>query len=76
MSAQLKVIRAGLFDGAERLQQALDPQRHAYVHLVRGGLRVNGHSLQAGDALHLQGEAQLHIEGGQDAELLVFDLAA
>ena len=35
-------LYAGLFDGAERAELALDPRRKAYVHLVRGGLRVNG----------------------------------
>ena len=69
-------IRAGLFDASERIEQPLDPQRHTYVHLVRGGLRVNDRQLQAGDALHLNGEPSLVIEGGEDAEVLVFDLAA
>jgi quercetin 2,3-dioxygenase len=68
-------IRAGLFDGDERAELALDAARLAYVHLVRGGLRVNDHRLQAGDALRLDGESRLVLEGGQDAEVLVFDLA-
>lgn len=69
-------LYAGLFDGAESAQQALDPARPHYVHLVRGSLRVNGHALSAGDALTLQGETALQIDGGQNAEVLVFDLAA
>ena len=68
-------LRAGFFDGAERAEQALAPQRPAYVHLVRGSLRVNGQQLHAGDALRLDGESQLVLDGGQDAEVLVFDLA-
>ena len=68
-------IRAGLFDGDERAELALDAARVAYVHLVRGGLRVNDHRLQAGDALRLDGQSRLVLEGGQDAEVLVFDLA-
>jgi len=39
-------------------------------------LRVNGHDLKGGDALMLQGESQLQLSDGQDAEVLVFDLAA
>ncbi len=69
-------IRAGLFDGAERAELPLNPQRNTYVHLVRGGLRVNDRQLQAGDALHLKGEPGLVLEGGENAEVLVFDLAA
>ncbi len=68
-------IRAGLFDGAERAELALDPTRIAYVHLARGTLRVNDRQLQAGDALRLDGETTLVLEGGEAAEVLVFDLA-
>jgi quercetin 2,3-dioxygenase len=46
------------------------------VHAVRGGLRVNGQVLAAGDALTLSGEARLLLDCGQSAEVLVFDLAA
>jgi len=69
-------IRAGLFDGAERAELALDPQRTAYVHLVRGQLSANGETLKAGDALTLAGESRLVLDGGDNAEVLVFDLAA
>jgi len=69
-------LYAGLLDGAEAAQLPLDPSRKTYVHLVRGGLRVNGHELVAGDAAQLDGEANLSLADGRDAEVLVFDLAA
>ena len=68
-------IRAGLFDGAEAAELALDPGRLTWVHLARGSLRVNGHLLKAGDALGLDGETRLSLDQGQQAEVLVFDLA-
>jgi len=68
-------LYAGLFDGAEVATLALDPQRKAYVHLVRGRLQVNGQVLNTGDALALQSESQLQLAGGEGAEVLVFDLA-
>jgi len=68
-------IYAGLFDGDEQAELALDPARKAYVHLVRGELSVNGQVLQAGDAAPLEGESLLRLSGGRDAEVLVFDLA-
>ena len=68
-------IRAGLFDGGERAELALAPQRLAYVHLVRGSLRVNNEQLHAGDALRLDGESRLVLDRGEHAEVLVFDLA-
>ncbi len=68
-------LRAGLFDGDERFEQALSPERITYVHVARGSLRVNDRSLGAGDAMRLQEEPTLVLEGGQGAEVLVFDLA-
>lgn len=68
-------LYAGLFDGAESAELALDPARKAYVFLVRGSLSVNGEPLQAGDAALLADEALLRLEQGADAEVLVFDLA-
>ena len=67
-------IRNGLFDGDERFSATLDPARKVYVQLLRGSLRVNGQTLQAGDALRMEDEAQLTIDQGADAEVLVFDL--
>ncbi|WKB55091.1 pirin family protein [Eleftheria terrae] len=66
----------GLFDAAEKAEVPLDPGRQAYVHVARGSVRVNGRTLQAGDAAKLVGEARLTLDGGQQAEVLVFDLPA
>ena len=66
---------AGLIDGAERAELALDAKRLAYVHLVRGQARVNGRALKAGDAATLDAETRLVIDQGQAAEVIVFDLA-
>ena len=69
-------LYAGLFDGAESAELTLDPARKAYVHLVRGSLQVNGATLKAGDAALIAQEGALHLSAGQEAEVLVFDLAA
>jgi redox-sensitive bicupin YhaK (pirin superfamily) len=69
-------LYAGLFDGDQQAQLALDPARKAYVHLVRGELTVNGVALQTGDAALLDGENQLVLTQGHDAEVLVFELSA
>ncbi len=68
-------LYAGLFDGAERAELALDPARKAYVHLVRGRLSVNGHALAGGDAAVIDAESRLTLHDGDAAEVLVFDLA-
>jgi redox-sensitive bicupin YhaK (pirin superfamily) len=68
-------LHAGLFDGDETAELALQPGRLAYVHLARGTLDVNGQRLKAGDAALLRNEQRLALSGGDGAEVLVFDLA-
>jgi redox-sensitive bicupin YhaK (pirin superfamily) len=67
---------AGLFDGEEAAEIALDPARKAYVHVARGSVQANGQALSTGDALMLAGEPALKLSNGREAEVLVFDLTA
>src|SRR5271169_5560276 len=67
-------IYAGLFDGAERAELALAPQRRAYVQLARGSLKLNGVVLAAGDGLQVSDVSSLTLSDGRAAEVLVFDL--
>lgn len=69
-------LHAGRFDGAESATLPLAPGRIGYVHMARGSLEVNGQALAAGDALMLEGEPEVRIAGGAQAEVLVFDLPA
>ena len=66
---------SGLFTGEQTADLALGAQRKAYVQLLRGTLHVNGVALATGDALLIEDETQLTFSQGQDAEVLVFDLA-
>jgi len=68
-------IYAGLFDGEESAEWRITPPRKAYVHVVRGALSVNGQTVAAGDAAMLSGESLVRLDGGRQAEVLVFDLA-
>lgn len=65
---------AGLFDEGESADLHLDAGREAYVHVVRGTVRVNDQHLQAGDAAMLHGEPQVQLRDAEQAEVLVFDL--
>jgi redox-sensitive bicupin YhaK (pirin superfamily) len=69
-------IHAGLFAVGEQAELPIDPARKAYVQLVRGRLNVNGTPLVAGDAAKVSGESGLTLDQADDAEVLVFDLAA
>jgi redox-sensitive bicupin YhaK (pirin superfamily) len=66
-------IYAGLFDGAERAEHALEKGRRAYVHVARGRISVNGAVLEAGDALKTDAP-RVVLENGEAAEVLLFDL--
>jgi len=65
---------AGLFDAGEAATHALTAGRMAYVHVARGSVRVNGIELTAGDAVKVEREERVVIDGGSDAEVLLFDL--
>ena len=65
-----------MFHHSQSATLALDMQRKAYVHVVRGELVVNGVKLGAGDAALLEHETVLQLEQAQQAEVLVFDLRA
>lgn len=69
------VVYAGVFEAGERAQLELQSQRHAWVQVARGKVRLNDRDLTAGDGAALSQEGQLRIEGVEDAEVLVFDLA-
>jgi quercetin 2,3-dioxygenase len=65
---------AGLFDGDESAVHPVAPGRRAYVHVARGALAVNGQALAAGDAAKIEAEAEIRLDRGRAAEVLVFDL--
>ncbi len=64
----------GLFDGAQSTTMPILSGRLSYVHIARGTLVVNGIRLNAGDAAKLSNETEMSISGGEEAEVLVFDL--
>jgi redox-sensitive bicupin YhaK (pirin superfamily) len=66
---------SGLFATDQTAILSLDAHRKAYVQVLRGALSVNGLAIKTGDALLIEDETQLTFSHGQDAEVLVFDLA-
>jgi quercetin 2,3-dioxygenase len=68
-------LYVGNFGPGERQTLELAPGRHAWVQVARGALKVQGQALAAGDGAALSEESMLELEGTQDGEVLVFDLA-
>lgn len=68
-------IHAALLAPGERVTHAVPAGRHAWVHVVRGAVRVGGELLAAGDAAGVHGPEDVTIDAVEPAEVLLFDLA-
>ena len=68
-------VYAGRVLAGTPLDHAIEEDRGAFVHAVRGRLIVNGTPLEPGDALALEGESGLKFDGDPSADFLLFDLA-
>lgn len=67
-------VHAGLFDGDEQADLLVAPGRRVYLHVGRGSVEINGQRLAAGDAAKFTDEQRFRLSGGQQAEVLMFDL--
>jgi redox-sensitive bicupin YhaK (pirin superfamily) len=67
-------LYAGTFDGDQEATLAINPNRKAYVHLIKGTIAVNGLPLSGGDAVMIAVESTIHLSHAEQAEVLVFDL--
>ena len=66
----------GLVGAGQTRELPLRRGRHAWLHVARGALSLNGKPLGEGDGAAISGEALLRLAGEPpDAEALVFDLA-
>jgi redox-sensitive bicupin YhaK (pirin superfamily) len=71
-----RVFVAELAKG-EEIAYPLGSKRHAWVHVVRGAVTLNGTTLHAGDAAAVNREEKLGVTGvnAEPSEILLFDLA-
>jgi redox-sensitive bicupin YhaK (pirin superfamily) len=67
-------LYAGILDGDDHVAHTLAPRRYAYLHVALGSVEVNVQHLGAGDGAMID-DREIHLEHGQSAELLLFDLA-
>jgi hypothetical protein len=68
-------LYATVLGANQAVQHNLNPERHAYVQVMRGSVTLNGTQLEAGDGAAISAEKQLELSGVNDAEVLLFDLA-
>ena len=62
-----------VLEGSQNVRHEVASGRHAWVHVARGAVSVNGKVLRAGDAVAVSGEA-VDIAAAPGGEVLVFDL--
>lgn len=61
-------------DGLQNRHYTLSDSRLAYVHVAVGSATVNGHQLNAGDALQISQETAVNVTMTENAQVLLFDL--
>lgn len=60
----------------DAVTHTLRPHRKAWVQVTRGTVSVNGASVAAGDGAALTDETEVRLAANDNAEVLLFDLAA
>ena len=67
---------AGLLDRGETIEHELPAGRCGWIHVARGHLALNGLALGPGDGAAIRDERRLSLDGGEAAELVLWDLPA
>jgi quercetin 2,3-dioxygenase len=68
-------LYATVLSAGDSVRHALKPERHAYVQVARGSVKLNGQQLAEGDGAAISAEKAVELMGVKDAEVLLFDLA-
>ena len=68
-------LYATLLAPGQTVTHPLRPGRHAWLHVARGAVQMNGRELAAGDGAAVSGEPAITIAATDHAEVLLFDLA-
>jgi hypothetical protein len=68
-------LYATVLGKGESVKHELKPDRHAYVQVARGRVKLNGKELAEGDGAAISAERSVELTGVNNAEVLLFDLA-
>jgi quercetin 2,3-dioxygenase len=58
----------------QRVLHQLESGRHAWLHVARGSIQLNGETLNAGDGAAITNESRLELAGSPSGEAILFDL--
>ncbi len=67
-------LYATLLAAGEAVSHAIAPARGGWVQVARGSVTLNGETLKEGDGAAITTPGTLRLEGGADAEVLLFDM--
>src|SRR5439155_1134285 len=68
-------LYATVLTAGETVKHELKKDRHAYVQVARGSVKLNGTKLDAGDGAAISAEKTVELTGVENTEVLLFDLA-
>ena len=64
----------GKFAGGDKAKHPLKPNRHAWLQVAEGNVKLNGTTLNAGDGAAVTEESVLNLESTGPAQIVLFDL--
>jgi quercetin 2,3-dioxygenase len=68
-------LYASVLSSGQAVTHELSAARGAWLQVVRGAVNFNDRSLKAGDGVAIDTPGTLRVEGEQEAEVLLFDMA-
>ena len=68
-------LYATVLGKGDSVKHELKPERHVYVQVARGSVKLNGQELAEGDGAAISAEKFVELTGVNDAEVLLFVLA-
>jgi len=67
-------IYAAIVEGGSRISFALDGNRHGWVQILSGAVRLDTLALEKGDGVKVADERIINFEAKETSEILLFDL--
>ena len=67
-------VLLGKFVAGDKVSHALRPNRHVWLHVAEGQIKLNSVVLNAGDGAAVSDESKLILEPTSPAQVLLFDL--
>src|SRR5437879_265558 len=69
------LLEGSLLKPGEHVQHELPNDRYGWLQVAKGTVELNGKPLQQGDGAAISEELKVEINGKEDSEILLFDLA-